>query len=143
MFLPMSSPSLETAQIPQFLSHLGETLRSLALSSPMCVLPICLEEKVCLSAGRITEAETAGQRARTSNSAKNQLPGGPATDEGLVLGQAQGVLSRWEDAWLPWQPHLQKGPSWGAMLQGSPPALIWNMGWDLRASRWREIARQR
>lgn len=60
-----------------------------------------------------------------------------------MLGQAQGVLARWEAEWLPWQPHLQKGPSWGAMLQGSPPALIWNMEWDLRASRWREIAQQK
>ena len=32
---------------------------------------------------------------------------------------------------------------WGAMLQGSPPDLIWNMEWDLRASRWREIAQQK
>ena len=52
----MPSPSLEMGQIPQFLSHLGETPRNLALSSPTLVLPICLEEKVCLSAWRITEA---------------------------------------------------------------------------------------
>lgn len=55
-FLPTPSPSLETAQIPQILSRLGETPRSLALSSPPPMLPVCLEEKVWLSAGRTTEA---------------------------------------------------------------------------------------
>lgn len=78
------------AQIPQFLSHLGETLRSLGLSSSTLVLQRCLEGKACLFEGRTAEARdswsTSQEALKFSEETSSQ--GRPGNDQGLVLGQS-------------------------------------------------------